>query len=137
MNSSSRPWLRFSLRTGLLLLTVVCAFLAVAGRRVQRIAAQQRAIQAILNYRGEVDLEAPPDEPPSGPSSDPAGLLGLPAWKLALTGCPRAYRAWLLVDEDQVHILRELVALDELRELALAGGLEEKPALELRKLRSL
>jgi hypothetical protein len=137
MNSSKRRWLRFSLRTGILLVTVVSAILAVAARRVHRIAAQQRAIQFILSYHGDVDLEAPPDEPPSGPSSDPAGLLGLPAWKLALTGCPRAYRAWLLVDEDQVHVLRELVALDELRELALAGGLGDEPALELRGLRSL
>lgn len=137
MTSGKTSWRQFSLRAFCVFITAVCLALAAGARHLHAIAREQQAVRAILAYGGDVALEVPAGQPPSGPDSEPGRLLEQPAWKLALTGRPRAIRAWLLVDQDQAEILGELAALGALRELFVMGALEDAPAAALRQLPAL
>lgn len=71
-------WLRFSLRTGAVLITIVCVLLATLGRRAQRIVAQKRAVEAIVAAGGSVTTDSDDGDVP----------FSAPAWKLALGFAP-------------------------------------------------
>ncbi|MFO0896505.1 MAG: hypothetical protein U0836_03650 [Pirellulales bacterium] len=137
MTSGKTSWRQFTLRAFCVFVTAVCLALAAGARHLHTIAREQQAVRAILAYGGDVGLEVPAGQPPSGPDSEPGRLLEQPAWKLAFTGRPQAIRAWLLVDQDQDQILGELTALGALRELSLSGALEDAPAAALRHLYAL
>ncbi len=106
-------WLRFSLRTGAVLITIVCVLLATLGRRAQRIVAQKRAVEAIVAAGGYVITD----------SENGDALFSAPAWKLALGFAPvpkvtEASFASSSADAATIHkAMPSLAALPDLREV--------------------
>jgi hypothetical protein len=106
-------WLRFSLRTALVLRAVVCVPPATLGRRAQRMLAQKRAVEATWPAGGRVIADSEDRD---------VGPFSAPTWKVAfgLAPSPRVTRASFASSSDEPDIRQALprpAALTDLEEV--------------------
>jgi hypothetical protein len=119
---SPRRWFRFSLRTMMVVVTLLCVWLGVVSNRANR---QRRAVETITSHSGHVRYDYQRDDPFAGnPFADDPPPPG-PDWMRNLIGID--YFATVVevdINEDVANddIVAALGDLPHLRSLALGGA---------------